>query len=87
MLSHRYYPIERELDRVLRKYASTLDSAFSVELARPMMETRLEYLNRALDTIDAEFGGAENYLDQALGFDAAKRTTVRERLTVPIEQA
>ena len=50
------------------------------KMALPMMETRKEYLDQALDTIDTEFGSAENYLEQALGFDASQLSAAQLKL-------
>ena len=47
MLSERYYPIERELQRVLLKYGDQVEGAWDADIARPMMETRRDYLQRA----------------------------------------
>ena len=48
-----------------------------------IMETRAEYLQRALDTIDCEYGGPEAYLEQEMDVDGNKRALRRARLTVP----
>ena len=82
MLSQRHYPIERELERVQRKYGPKSNYKLSPELVRPIMETRVEYLQRALDTIDSEYGDPYAYLEQELDIDAAKRALLRERFTV-----
>jgi protein-tyrosine phosphatase len=82
LLSARYFPIERELARVQRKYGGAAGERFDVAMILPMMETREEYLRAALDTIQRDFGGLENYLEQMLGIGSAERDALRERFTV-----
>ena len=81
MLSERYYPIERELDRIITKYGPEAGGNLDAALVRPMMETRREYIQRAFDTIDEHFGGDEAYLEQQYGLNANKRARLRERYT------
>jgi len=81
LLSARYFPIEREIDRVRRKYGPMMGGSFDTDMIRPMMETREEYIRAGLDTIRADFGGMEPYLEQALGVGPAERTRLRARFT------
>lgn len=82
LLSARYFPIQRELARVQRKYGAAAGGRFDISMILPMMETRAEYLRAALDAINADFDGLEDYLEQALGIGAAERDALRARLTL-----
>lgn len=42
------------------------------ELLRPILEVRADYLQTALDIIDSEYGGIDNYLVNNLGVDTEK---------------
>lgn len=44
-----------------------------------VLSVRHEYLNAAYDTIDREFSGIMNYLEHAVGIDAAIREELRSR--------
>jgi len=81
MLSARYFPIERELARVQRKYGGAMERPLDLALIMPMLETRESYLGAALETIRAEFGGLDSYLEQILGIGAPERRELRARYT------
>jgi protein-tyrosine phosphatase len=81
MLSDRYFPIERELERVLRKYGDEAGGNLNKDLIMPMMQVRPEYIRAALQAIEEEYGSAERYLAQMLGVGEAERRLLRERLT------
>ena len=50
------------------------------EHVRPLFEARESYLEAAFDTIDAEYGSTEAYLEKELGVDAALRERLRASL-------
>ena len=81
LLSKRYYPYQREIARIRRKYGPHLGQDVDIERIMPMMETRESYIRSALDTIHAEFGDIETYLERALGIGAGERRLLRERYT------
>lgn len=81
LLSGRYFPIERELTRVRRKYAGDAGRALDEALVLPMMQTRREYIEAALAAIREDYGTLGRFLAEALGVDAAVRRELRERLT------
>ena len=82
LLSGRYFPIERELARVQRKYSGHSGRALDVDMMMPMMQARREYIEAALATIREDYGTLEHFLEQALGVGASARRELRERLTV-----
>jgi protein-tyrosine phosphatase len=51
--------------------ASVNNVGLNGEILRPVLEVKLEYINKAYETIDNEFGGMSNYLD-LLGVDIEK---------------
>ncbi len=81
LLSERYFPIEREMERVLRKYGAYSERQLDPALVRPMMETRREYIAAALAQIRDDYGSLERFLDEALGVAAPERRELRERFT------
>lgn len=46
----------------------------------PLLEARSEYLQASLDTIDAEYGSVDVYLEQALGLGPEQRESLRAAL-------
>lgn len=81
LLSGRYFPIQRELARVIHKYGAEAGGNLNPELILPMMETRPEYLQAAFDTIHDEYGSLDSFLEDALGIGPEERRVLRERLT------
>ena len=81
LLSGRYFPIDREMDRVLRKYGGEAGGRLDPQLIRPMMETRREYIEAALEAIRRDYGSLERFLDEAMGVGPAERRELRERFT------
>jgi protein-tyrosine phosphatase len=81
LLSDRYFPIEREMERVLRKYGGEAGGRLDPALIRPMMETRREYIAAALEAIRRDYGSLERFLDEAMGVGPAERRELRERFT------
>ena len=84
LLSAEHYPLERELARVLREYGPEAGGELEEDTLRPMMETRAEYLAKALDIVDEQFGGADKYLAEVYGFDRAARGALCEQYTVAL---
>lgn len=82
LLSGRYFPIERELARVQRKYSGHSGRVLDVDMMMPMMQARREYIEAALAAIREDYGTLEHFLEQALGVGAEARRELRERLTV-----
>lgn len=79
-LSHRYYPIEREIERVQKKYGNAGGRTLDLALIRPMMATDARYLQSGLRAIDAEYGGIDAFLEEALGLGPRERAGLQDRL-------
>ncbi|MEM1113039.1 MAG: tyrosine-protein phosphatase [Pseudomonadota bacterium] len=54
------------------------------EAVKMLMQVRPEFLQRALDAIQEDYGNIAAYLDEGLGFDVAKRRQVRELICEPL---
>ncbi|MFM7274027.1 MAG: tyrosine-protein phosphatase, partial [Gammaproteobacteria bacterium] len=80
MLTRDYFPIDREMERVRRKYVPA-GGRFDTALMRPMMEVRESYLGSALAEIRARHESLERYLANAIGLGPAELARLRERLT------
>lgn len=76
LLTQKYFPIEREIAVVRKKYDLDLPD----EIMRPMLEVREEYLRAAFDTVHKEYGSLENYLRDALHVDANMQHELRRKL-------
>ncbi|MBK7521830.1 MAG: tyrosine-protein phosphatase [Gammaproteobacteria bacterium] len=81
LLSARYFPIEREIERVRRKYAGSGGTKLDVDLILPMMQTRAEYLRAGFDEIARTHGTSERFLADALGIGEMELRVLRERYT------
>ncbi len=79
-LSMTYFPIQRELARVRRKYVPD-GSPFNEEVMIPMMEARGSYIAAALDEIRALHGSPEAFMRDVFGLGDAELIRLRERLT------
>jgi protein-tyrosine phosphatase len=79
-LSMTYFPIQRELERVRRKYVPP-GGHFDVDVMMPMMEARGPYIAAALDEIRSMHGSSEAFLNDALGLGERELRLLRERLT------
>lgn len=76
LLTQRYFPIEREIDFVRRKYKLDLPDA----LMRPVLEVREEYLRSALNAVHEEYGSLDTYLREALHVDENMQRELRSKL-------
>ena len=89
LLSDRYFPIEREMARVLRKYGGEAGGRLDPALIRPMMETRREYIAAALEAIRRDYGSLERFLgggDGCRSGGAARAARALHRLAVQDNQ-
>ncbi len=76
LLTQKYFPIEREMNIVRKKYQLDLPDA----VMRPMLEVREEYLRAALDAVHEEYGSLETYLREALNVDESMRRELCSKL-------
>ena len=76
MLTGRFFLPEREMERLQRKNGM---EHIDPEAVLPMLEVHEAYLAQALASIDATYGDAATYLEQALGVGPREREELRRR--------
>ncbi len=76
LLTQKYFPVEREINVVRKKYGLDLPDA----VMRPMLEVRQEYLRAAFDAVHEQYGSLETYLREALHVDGPMRRELRRKL-------
>jgi protein-tyrosine phosphatase len=81
MLSKTYFPVEREIPRVVKKYDVGLPEERLKELLRPLLDTHESYLRCAFDFIDENFGDGLTYLQQQYDVGPAELRALRQRFT------
>ena len=81
LLSARYFPIEREIERVRRKYAGGGGKKLDVDQILPMMQSRAGNLRAGFDEIARTHGTSERFLADALGIGEMELRVLRERYT------
>jgi len=67
MLSKKYFPVDDEIDRVLRKYGVSNENGEGVKIIMPLLETRESYLNAAFEYIDKNYGSTKLFAKERLG--------------------
>jgi protein-tyrosine phosphatase len=72
--------LDARLPRIKARMEERLGRTLDPEALKPMLGVDVNYLRGALDAIDARYGSALNYLDRALGVDAAARAELRAQL-------
>lgn len=72
--------LDARLPRIQARMEERLGRKLDSAALRPMLGVHVDYLREALNTIDAKYGSALNYIDEALGVGAAQRAALREKL-------
>jgi protein-tyrosine phosphatase len=80
MLSKKYFPVQNEIPRVLKKY-DVGEGLAAQELIMPLLETHESYLRCAFDFIDKHFGDGLGFLKHHYGIGPAELHELRERYT------
>lgn len=76
MLTGRFFSPQIEMERLKNKYGMEhIDS----EAVMPMLEVHEDYLSRALQAIEQDYGSVENYLAEALGVGPAELAELKRR--------
>lgn len=75
LLTDRYLPIDREMERLQQKYQWDGPS----DHMRPILQVRREYFHAAFDAIRQQFGSVDVYLREALAVDDRARDELRAR--------
>lgn len=76
MLTRQFFLPSNELPRIRGKYDM---QDLPEEAILPMLEVHEVYLDKALDTIDSQYGSIERYLDEAMGLTVGDREELRSR--------
>ena len=76
MLTRQFFSPDREMERLQSKYGMEEVDAAAV---RPMLEVHEDYLERALASIEENYGSIERYLEEALGVGAPERDELKAR--------
>lgn len=72
--------IEARLPRIQARMEERLGRKLYAASLRPMLGVQPDYLRAAFDSIIAEYGSLDAYLEKALGVGAAERQRLRENL-------
>jgi protein-tyrosine phosphatase len=75
LLTQKYFPVEREMSIVRKKYGLDLPDA----IMRPMLEVREEYLRAAFDAVHEEYDSLDHYLRDALQVDENMQRELRRK--------
>lgn len=85
LLSGRYFPAQRELPRVLKKYAvPTRDDASLTRLVMPLLQTPESYADAVFDAIAAAIADHDSearFFERVYGLNAARLATLRNKFT------
>lgn len=79
LLSLKCFPIERALERVVRKYTVPEVVRFDAEIMRPVYEVHPDYMNTAFDLIENQFGSVTGFLEKRLGVTEDMRGRLKDR--------
>ncbi|MEM1110916.1 MAG: tyrosine-protein phosphatase [Pseudomonadota bacterium] len=79
MLTGQFYSPEREVARLREKYGL---EDMAAEAILPMLEVHRGYLQRALDTINQQYGDTRTYLSEVLHVGESEREELRRRYLV-----
>jgi protein-tyrosine phosphatase len=80
MLSKTYFPVQKEIPRVLKKY-NVGEGLAAQQLIMPLLETHESYLRAAFDFIDQNFGDGLGFLKHHYAIGPAELTELRDRYT------
>ncbi|MFT4561222.1 MAG: protein-tyrosine phosphatase [Gammaproteobacteria bacterium] len=80
MLSKQYFPTQKEIPRVLKKY-NVGEGLAAQQLIMPLLETHESYLRTAFESIDKNFGDGLGFLKQRYGIGPNELNELRDRYT------
>jgi protein-tyrosine phosphatase len=78
LLSNEYLDAQHHIARAMTDFGNVLSMTDSTAL-QALYEVRAAYINAALDSIDAEYGGIDAYLAGAMGLDSQARMQLQQR--------
>ena len=79
LLTNRYLPVDDDLAAAIGHFAAARGAVLSAEVLRPVFEVRPEYLQSALQAVEAEAGSMDAYLEGAMGLGASEREELARR--------
>jgi protein-tyrosine phosphatase len=83
LLSKLYFPVEKEIPRVLRKYAvANRSDAELLRLVEPMLDTRASYADALFAAVDERAGSDEKFLAERLAMSSERCALLRDKLLV-----
>ena len=82
LLSKRYFPYKKELDRIFEKYELDPENPKSRVLIEPLLVTRESYIDCVLDYIFTNFGTSKRFLTEKLRLDAENIEQLRDAYTI-----
>jgi protein-tyrosine phosphatase len=82
LLTGEYFVPEEQAPMVLQRLKDfdndiDIEKGSTMEALLPLMSVRREYIQSALDAVDAVYGNESNYLSEALNFDSKKQQALR----------
>lgn len=81
LLSQKYFLVNKEIKRIVKKYQKISNSHVDENLLRPLLETKESYLGAALDYIEKQYGTPEQYLLKKFSIDQYALDTLRNEFT------
>lgn len=78
LLSNEYLDAQHHIARAIADFGNMLSMTDSAAL-QALYEVRADYINAALDSIDAKYGGIDAYLANAMGLDSQARMQLQQR--------
>jgi protein-tyrosine phosphatase len=83
LLSKLYFPVEKEIPRVLRKYAvPNRTDAELLRLVEPMLDTRAGYVDALFAAVDERAGSDEQFLAERLAMSPERCARLRDKFLV-----
>jgi protein-tyrosine phosphatase len=79
LLTNRYLPIDRELERLSGEFTDHTGAAVSREVLRPMLELRPEYIRACFDEIRKRYENREHFYESALRLDKTMLEKLKDR--------
>ncbi len=72
--------LEKRMPKIQARMEERLGRKLDPAALRPMLGVHVDYLRQSLDVIEAKYGSALTYLEQALGVGAPEREALKQKL-------
>lgn len=79
LLTNRYLPIDKEIERLSGKFTDHSGAAVSEEVLRPMLEVRPEYLRACFEEIRKRYESRQHFYETALHLGDRQVEELKER--------